>query len=258
MKSLELIYFSPTGTTGKIIKAVSRGISSADIKDNNLTYCSPGSLKINGNSIAVIGIPVYAGRVPETFINRFENIKASGIPAVIIAVYGNRLFEDSLLELSNIVKEKGFNVIAAAAFIGEHSYSNSVQPIAAGRPDNEDLDKAAEFGRQILSKLEGGDFSEPEIPGNFPHREGVKSAGIAPVTDEELCVKCGRCEELCPVNAVKVSDTVITNAQDCIMCCACIKNCPSEARSFIHEMINSTRDKLYKNCSVPKIPEIFI
>ena len=252
------IYFSPTGTTEKIVSAVSEGIGADNINLINLT---PGSSseKFNiENGAAVIGIPVYAGRVPETFIERFLNINASGIPAVLIALYGNRNYDDALLELSNLAEKKGFNVIAAGAFIGEHSYSTEERPIAEGRPLKDDLDAAIVFGRQISDKIKKGDFTAPEIPGNYPYRDGVISGNIAPLTDENKCIKCKECENICPVNAVRVSDSVLTDTDNCIMCCACIKICSEGARFFSNEKINDIRDKLYNNFSTPKKAELFI
>lgn len=64
-------------------------------------------------------------------------------------MYGNREYEDALLELNNIVVEAGFQPVAGGAFIDEHSFENDSTPIAKGRPDIKDLQKATEFGRTI-------------------------------------------------------------------------------------------------------------
>ena len=109
---------------------------------------TPGSSsgKINiENGAAVIGIPVYAGRVPEIFIERFLKHKCFGNPGSSYSFIRHRNYDDALLELSNLSEKKGFNVIAAGAFIGEHSYSTDERPIAEGRPLKDDLDAANSF-----------------------------------------------------------------------------------------------------------------
>ena len=102
--------------------------------------------------LAIIGSPVYAGRLPGTMTSRFELIKGYATPAVIVVVYGNRAYEDALLELNDLVSGAGFTPIAAAAFIGEHSYATKEFPIAVGRLDEEDLKKARAFGETVRKK----------------------------------------------------------------------------------------------------------
>lgn len=57
------------------------------------------------------------------------------------------------------MRERGFNPVAAGAFVSEHSYSTGETPIAAGRPDADDMKAAEEFGRQVGEKLASGNFS---------------------------------------------------------------------------------------------------
>ena len=256
-KSL-LIYFSPTGTTEKIVKSIAAGLGSRNVREISLTFVNDKSLKIDGNEIAVIGVPVYAGRVPETFIERFKSVDGKGNPAVLAVVYGNRAFDDALLELRNLCIEKNFKVAAAGAFIGEHSFSNNDKPLAAGRPDKTDLMKAESLGKDTAEKLESDNFSEPEIPGNFPYRDGTARGGVAPDTDNDKCVICGKCVSVCPENLIVIKDSVYTDFSGCIKCCACIKACPESARSFNHQGIDSTRNWLFENTKAACQPEIFM
>ena len=253
-----LIYFSPTGTTRKIIDAIAEGLGPEQVYYHDLTYPFE---KIEQNiidGVAVIGVPVYAGRVPEDCLERMVNYKADGVPAVLVALYGNREFEDALVELRDVAITQGFNVIAAGAFIGEHSYSTPERPIAAGRPNDDDLSLAVKFGQDIAAKIELDDFQTPEIDGNVPYKDRVKFGGVAPETDAEICILCGRCAEVCPVRIITVSNSVTTQAENCIMCSACVKICPVKARPFNHPVIEERRELLIKSCSTPKRPEIFL
>lgn len=49
--------------------------------------------------------------------------------------------------------------MAAAAFACAHSYNTAETPIAAGRPDEADLQAAEDFGRRVREKLLAGDLS---------------------------------------------------------------------------------------------------
>jgi len=258
MRTAHLIYFSPTGTTRKIVTSIAHGLGAEHVVRYDLTMPEASFKTVLADGIAVIGAPVYAGRVPELFLQRLPGIASKRVPAVLVALYGNREFEDALVELRDVSVAMGFNVIAAGAFIGEHSYSTSSQPIAAGRPDARDLAAAVKFGRQVAGKIVHQAFVPPKIDGNLPYKERVPIGGIAPETESKACVLCGRCAEVCPSGVVTVSDSVITRADNCIMCCACVKNCEFQARTFRHPRIEERRAMLQKNCSTPKIPAIFL
>ncbi|SHI98579.1 4Fe-4S dicluster domain-containing protein [Malonomonas rubra DSM 5091] len=255
---LKQIYFSPTATTRKIVETIASAIGSAENEIFDLTLQEKSQAVEIKNGAVIFGIPVYAGRVPEVCLQRLAGFSAAGVPAVLVALYGNREYEDALIELNDVVSEAGFKVIAAAAFIGEHSYSTTEQPIAVGRPDKQDLEMAQIFGRQVAEKLAAGSLDHPEIAGDRPYRERVQFGGIAPITNPVTCTLCGRCAEVCPTFVIDVGGEVITRAEDCLMCCACAKNCPTGARAMVHPVIQERRALLIKNCSTRKEPSLFL
>lgn len=255
---VHLIYFSPTGTTRKTIDAIAEGLNPEQVNRYDLTFPFENGEQLIADGVAIIGIPVYAGRVPKDCLERMVGYKAKDIPTILVALYGNREFEDALVELRDVSIAQGFKVIAAGAFIGEHSYSTPERPIAADRPNVDDLRLAVEFGQQVAKKIEHNDFSVPEIDGNVPYKDRVKFGGVAPKTDAETCTLCGKCAEVCPVRVVTVLNSVTTQAEHCIMCSACVKACPVSARPFNHPMIEERREMLIKNCSAPKSPQTFL
>lgn len=257
--STHLIYFSPTGTTKKIVTEVAMGLGDGPVEHHDLTLSKTGINRSIDDGLAIIGIPVYAGRVPAVCLERMGKLTSSGRPAVLVALYGNREFEDALVELRDVTLAKGFTVVAAGAFIGEHSYSTSEQPIAANRPDAADLQRAREFGVAIAEKLKiAGASVTPEIPGDVPYKERVPLGGIAPETIPERCTLCGTCAEVCPTFVIAVGSNVTTRAENCIMCCACVKDCPEQARQMIHPRIQERRDLLIQHCIQRKEPTLFI
>jgi ferredoxin len=264
MASARLIYFSPTQTTRKIVEAIARGARPATLEHIDLTppqAISGGSIELDGEP-AIIGCPVYTGRVPLDMIARLRRIKGRDTPAVVVVVYGNRAYEDALRELRDLAVEAGFKPFAAGAFIGEHSYSTAAALVAAGRPDAEDLRRAGEFGCTIHQKIRNhrssGELDAIHVPGNFPYKERGGLANIAPVTDPAACTLCGTCATVCPTAAIAIHDAVITDPGKCIRCCACVKICADGARSLRDERIRQVAEQLSRNCGARKEPEVFL
>lgn len=260
--TVRVIYFSPTGTSKSVVQAIADGFEGMiGGEEIDLTYPDyKANTEIGKSDLAVIGVPVYSGRVPELAARRLKEIKGNGSSAVIVAVYGNREYEDALVELRNIVVDMGFQVVAAAAFIGEHSFSTTELPIAAGRPDTEDLDKARGFGRsirQLLALPQKSRAREFNIPGNVPYKEGMKNLPFTPIVDHATCSQCGTCVENCPSGAISLTDLIVMDVDSCILCASCIKICPDEAVSFESTPMAERIVALNENCSVRKEPELF-
>ncbi len=264
IKTLKLIYFSPTKTTKRVLEGIAQGIQVDRMDHLDLTPLAARTQEFGEmqDEFVIIGAPVYGGRVALEAMRRMQRLKANQTPAVMVVVYGNRAYEDALLEMRNLAVEAGFIPIAGAAFIGEHSRSNETMPIACGRPDAEDLKKAREFGILIRKKMRAIDLSNEvpplRVPGNFPYKERRNRPKVSPVTLETLCTLCGTCADVCPTGAITVSHMVMTDPDGCISCCSCIKNCPTQARVFEAPEIKEIAERLNKNCRERKEPEIYV
>ena len=260
--STGLIFFSPTHTTKKVIEGIAQGLHASTVHCFDLTL--PDAVAQTHQEVtqdvAIIGAPVYAGRLPSVMLSRLRQIKGNGRPAALAVVYGNRAYEDALIELRDIALEVGFRPIAAGAFIGEHSYSTSDLPIAEGRPDAADLVTAHNFGKAIRETLMAGGGSPNKllhIPGNVPYKEIRMLSGIAPSVNDALCSRCGKCVLVCPTSAIDKEQPTDTAKELCIRCCACVNACPSHARVLDDPRIKQAAEWLYANCSDRKESETY-
>jgi len=263
IKKVVSMYFSPTHTSEKIVKAVSKKVVSAlnaEYVDMNITHISQRKepKSFSEHELLILALPVYSGRIPEAIEEYVQSLKGENTPAVVISVYGNRDFDDALLEMKNILSGKSFNVIAAGAFIGEHSFTDKV---GTSRPDSDDMAIAAEFGVKIAEKVKMindgkvlGDFS---VKGNYPYKDRSPSGGITPITSE-ICISCGVCVAVCPTGAISGESPNLTDAQKCIRCAACVKVCPLSARSFKETPINNAIMWLEGSCVERREPELFL
>lgn len=269
---INAVYFSATGTTKKLVTAIAAKISAKmggqTVKDIDFTLpqAREKALSFTQEDLAVVGIPVYAGRVPNVLLKYLNSISGNGALAVAVVVYGNRDYDDALIELRDILDARGFIVIAAGAFIGEHSFSKT---LAARRPDEKDMVLAEDFAQRIYTKLSAPVTSQSiEVKGNRPYRsyyvpndekgEPVKDFRlITPKTKEEDCIDCKLCALFCPMGSIDFDD--VTKMKGiCIKCCACVKKCPVEARYFDDPKFIRHKQELEVNFSRRAEPEIFI
>jgi ferredoxin len=227
----------------------------------------PG-FQVEPEAVAV-AVPVYSGRVPEVaeaYLRAVAEVRRERalpvIPTVAIVLYGNRAFDDALLELQDLLGEAGMAVAAAGAFVGEHSYSTDDLPLSEGRPHREDLDRARELGA-AFGRLAGAEFAGAEagtlsLPGNRPYRDRKPRSGESPITDADECILCGACEEACPLGIVSVTDVVTTQASECIYCCACVKACPNGSRRIGSDHILHVAEWLDRNHGASRASELFL
>ena len=264
INTVKLIYFSPTRTTKTIVEGITRGMNIDNVEHIDLTLPNREieNIDFSNTDFVIFGMPVYGGRIPAMAEGLIKKIKGENTLAAIVVVYGNRAYEDALLELRDIAVESMFKPVAAGAFIGEHSFSKKEFPIAAGRPDREDISETEAFGKSISDIIQKNknmdDINLIDVPGNFPYKERVTPSKAATSTDNDACTMCETCATVCPTEAITYEDEVITDNEKCILCCACVKICPTEARGLEVPPLLEKIKLLSENCKEPKKPELFI
>lgn len=248
------IYFSPTGGTKKV-----SGILTGALVDQaipvNLTESDPDFCKVHmqADDIAIISVPSFGGRVPAVAAKRLSALQANGARAIIVCVYGNRAYEDTLIELRDLCSQIGFCVIAAVSAVAEHSIARQ---FASGRPDQQDTKQLLEFAETIKKKISSKNTEEPDIPGNRPYKK-TGGAGLVPKPSRD-CVKCGVCAKECPVLAIDLHDPKKVNGNLCISCMRCISVCPSGARKVNAVALSAVGLALKKVCADRKDCELFV
>ena len=253
MSVFEMV-FSPTGGTEKVSGLVAGALDgntvAVDLTDSGQNFRVVSMTK---DDVAVISVPSYAGRVPAVVVDRLGMVRGNGARAVLVCVYGNRAFEDTLVELEDVAKRAGFRVVAAVAAIAEHSVARQ---FAAGRPDAQDVSQLAEFAQRIRQKLLDGDMSEPSIPGNRPYKQAGGHSMVPQATED--CVSCGACAALCPVRAIDKDDPSQVNGDVCISSIRCVAVCPRGARKPNPAALAAVTKMLSRVCVERKECKLFI
>ncbi|HKL41851.1 MAG TPA: EFR1 family ferrodoxin [Clostridia bacterium] len=256
-EKVDALFFSPTKTTEQVVTTLSHEFNKPVRKLNVTSKVNREKpYSFNPNNLAIIGVPVYAGRIPKIMETYFKTLEGNNIPTVIITLYGNRDYDDALLEMRDLLNDQNFNVIAAGAFIGQHSYTRKV---ANNRPDAKDLEVVIAFSKDIIKKLKKNTQDELlSVKGNYPYRERKSRKAFAPVTSN-MCIHCGLCAKDCPVQVIDYDDVSKIDANNCLHCCRCIQVCPTQAKKFDHSFIKGLVNQLINNCGdIRKEPQLFL
>ena len=248
MSVVEII-FSPTGGTEKVADIIGRHWDENPVKiDLSNAAADFSKCEITGQDMVVIAMPSFGGRAPAVAIERLKKIRGNGASCLLVCVYGNRAYEDTLVEMEDTAKECGFQVTAAVSAVAEHSI---MPQYATGRPDEADRKQLIEFADQIAGKT--GPIST--VPGNRPYKK-AGGAGLVPKPDKS-CVKCGMCAKTCPVQAIDPAQ-FIADSKKCISCMRCVKRCPQNARKVSGMMVSAAALAIKKACSARKENELFL
>lgn len=273
IKKVHAVYFSATGTTQKVTEGVAKVIAEKlgaeyGVYDYTLPEARKEPLTFSPDDLVVFGTPVYAGRVPNVLLKYLETIRGNGAAGIPVVLYGNRDYDDALIELRDILEKGGVHTMAAAAFVGEHSFSNT---LAKGRPDEDDMNDVRAFAGKAAEKLKAADDTKTAEPipvkgipdpyrGYYQPRDRagnpVDIRKVKPLTGES-CNNCMICVDVCPMGSIS-RDDVREFTGICIKCGACVKKCPMKAKYYEDEGFLYHQHELEEGLTRRALPEWFL
>lgn len=251
MKTYQLV-FSPTGGTEKAAAAITKNWPQVRTIDLSLPDTDGSAVSIESDALVLVAMPCFGGVAPQLALDRFARIKGNGASCVLAAVYGNRAYENTLVQMQDTAQAAGFQVIAAVSAVAEHSI---IHQYAAGRPNAKDREELARFGTKILEKAESGSTETLVIPGKRPYK--TSGGGMVP-TANTRCTGCGLCVQKCPAQAISPERCKTTEKSKCIGCMRCVSICPVHARNVNRLMVSIASLAIKKACSAPKANELFL
>lgn len=243
------IVFSPTGGTSKVADAIAN--TWTDVETIDLAQQDFDGAELEAGNVAVVAMPSFGGLAPQFALDRLTQIKGNGAKCVIACIYGNRAYEDTLLQMKDYAEAAGFQVIAAISAVAEHSI---IREYASGRPDAKDCAELAEYGAKVMAKAVEATASIT-VPGNSTY----KKAGAAMVPKaNSTCTACGTCAKECPASAITSNNPRKTDKSKCIGCMRCVAVCPAKARGINPLMAKIAAMALKKACAKPKANELMM
>mgnify|MGYP002600872222 FL=1 len=246
------IFFSPTGGTKKVADIVAKG-TKLDADEIDLIQ-EPDKLRnvnFEKGDLCLVAVPSYGGRIPSVVTDMFRNVRGNGTKAILVAVFGNRAIDDTLLELQDVLEASGFVCIAGMEAVAEHSLMHQ---FGTGRPDRQDEKELLEFATKIMESVEIQ--RAPKFPGNRPYRE-YGGVPLKPVANGK-CTSCGLCAKECPTGAIPLNNPKLTDKDKCISCMHCVAICPKKARNCSKFISFIAGKKMKKVCSGRKENKLYL
>ena len=251
VNSVQSLFFSPTGSTRRIVEAIAEGTGVPSLVPISVT--TPQDRDSFSGQIAgdllIVGVPVYTGRVPSFVLPPLCQVDGAGRWALPVAVCGNVRMGTCLAELCAILKRQDFTIPAAGNFIAQHSFACEDFRIAEGRPDQDDLRQAAEFGHRVVGRIAEGAEDITCVYGRFLYIRmyvsgSTEATGFVSMPerhrptirvsehDPQLCDDCGNCVDVCPTGSIDPESCLLED-ETCIRCFACTSVCTSRAKTKI-------------------------
>ena len=246
-----VITFSPTGGVDKAA-AMLAGKLFDSYETIDISKKLEERKELTSSDTALIAVPSFSGRCPSLSIENLKMVRGKSTKAIAMIVYGNRAYEDTLVELNDTLVSCGFSIVAGVAALAEHSI---LRQYAAGRPDEEDRKVLEGFAERIKDKLSLEAIGVPVIPGNRPYK--AMGGHPTPVTTD-ACTRCGICAAKCPAGAISNEDPTRIDPEKCIGCMRCIKVCPVNAKIVPEEMLKGLDARIGKLLEGRKEPELFL
>ena len=253
VNSVQSLFFSPTGSTRRIVEAIAEGTGVPSLAPISVTTPRDRdsfSGQIDGD-LLIVGVPVYEGRFPSLVLSPLSKVDGAGRLALPVAVCGNVRMGTCLAELCAILKRQGFTIPAAGNFIAQHSFACEDFRIAEGRPDQDDLRQAAEFGHRVAGRIAEGAEDITCVYGRFLYIRmyvsgSTEATGFVSMPERHrptirvsehnanLCDDCGNCVEVCPTGSIDPQSYFVED-ETCIRCFACTAVCLQGAKQKVVE-----------------------
>ena len=240
-----IIYFSQTGNTEKLAKAILKGMERAGGNCELVKIKDANPCRLAKYDLIGIGSPVFELVEPLNVTNFINNMRFVGGKHVFVFSSHGTVPEYFFPSIVPKLKKRGVIVIGTRDWYSDCTLPPMPEPYpTAGHPDDIDIKEAEGFGKEMVErslKISGGEKSLiPPDPPAPPTPVNLEEHGF---TDfqitykalfkyrQEKCLypKCSLCMDNCPLGGIDLSVNPRVVCNPCLMCTFCSRICPTGA-----------------------------
>lgn len=166
------IYYSPAGGTKVMTEALAGKIGAilddcspldVSVECHDMLREESGGITFNDETVAVIGMPVYVGKIPLPAAAAMRNIAGNGAMTLAVVSYGGRKYGNALFELKRLIEECGFKAVGAGAFMISYMARRGSSTGTAPVIDREALLEFSKASSEKIKRLAGCEIEELRI-----------------------------------------------------------------------------------------------
>lgn len=234
-----LFYFSATGNSKRTAEIIAERTGDRLVSISR--ELASGEFSYDASDDERIGfvIPTYFYNPPKAVLRFVENLEIEGAGnkyAYIVLTLGTRTGTAGRT-LAKALAEKGIDVVAQFCVRTQYTYIPSLE-IPGDDELNAILDEADGDSERIAEQVMAFDR------GDFNRFAGTVAAAVSPSMKaayekasatsnfilSNTCDGCGLCAEICPDDAIEISDVrPVWRSDSCTLCLACLHRCPRVA-----------------------------
>ena len=249
-----VLYFSGTGNSRYVAKRIAE-ISGDDLISIGQKTKSGDYNAVRSEKTFVFVGPVYAGRLPRIMEEYIRKVNFSGTSKTYFVGTCAATPWVTVQYVEKLCAEKGFSLLGFNSVVMPQGYlaGGGTQP----KEVNDKVLKEAEpkitaiaetiRDKQMLSKEQPGKSLMSKVLNPIMYSVMISAKNFR-VT--EKCNGCGKCEQRCPLNNVKLTNGKPVWGKKCTHCMACIAGCPAEAIEYGKKTVGKPRYYLGDESSI--------
>lgn len=240
-----ILYFSGTGNSRYVAQKIAE-ISGDQVISINRRLKSQDYSTVSSEKALVFVGPIYAGRLPRIMDDYIKKVEFTGTNCACFIGTCAQTPWQTIRYVEKICEQKNFSLIGFNSIVMPQGYiaGGGTQPKTVNdkilKEAEPKIIKIAEAIRndRTLPKEQPGKAIMSKVLNPIMYSMMISAKGFV-VTDK--CIGCGKCEERCPLNNVKIVNDKPVWGKECTHCMACIAGCPCEAIEYGKKTVGKPR-----------------